>query len=134
MTAESSTAISAAENNPEKLQSLKKGGKQTVEARKAEIRKVAVDFQALFVEMMVKSMRETASQDKLTGGGHGEEIYGSLLDHEYATAISRRGNIGLAEIIEQQMLGQEFGSEKAIKGGHGTGKTDKGNIEASHEN
>ena len=135
MTAIPLTAISGTEKNPETLQSLKTGGKQnTGEARKAEIRKVAVEFQSLFVEMMLKSMRETVNKEKLTGGGHGEEVYGSLLDREYATAISRRGNIGLAEMIEQQMIAQEYGSEKAIKGDHGTGKTDKSNIEASHEN
>jgi peptidoglycan hydrolase FlgJ len=135
MTAIPLTAISGTDNNPELLQSLKKGGKQYAgEARKAEIRKVAVEFQSLFVEMMLKSMRETVNKDTLTGGGHGDEVYGSMLDREYATAISRRGNIGLAEMIEQQMLAQEFGNEKAIKGAHGTGKTDKSNIEASHEN
>jgi len=135
MTAISLTPMSGTESNPESLQSLKRGGKQnTGEARKAEIRKVAVEFQSLFVEMMLKSMRETVNKDTLTGGGHGDEVYGSMLDREYATAISRRGNIGLAEMIEQQMLAQEFGNEKAIKGGHGTGKTDKSNIEASHEN
>jgi len=135
MTAVSLTPMSGTGNNPETLQSLKKGGKQgTGEARKAEIRKVAVEFQSLFVEMMLKSMRETVNKDKLTGGGHGEEVYGSMLDREYATAISRRGNLGLAEMIEQQMLKQEYGSEKALKDGHGTGKTDKSNIEASHEN
>ena len=135
MTAISLTPMSGTESNPESLQSLNRGGKQnTGEARKAEIRKVAVEFQSLFVEMMLKSMRETVNKDTLTGGGHGDEVYGSMLDREYATAISRRGNIGLAEMIEQQMLAQEFGNEKAIKGGHGTGKTDKSNIEASHEN
>ena len=135
MTAVSLTAKSSAENNPETLQALQKGGKQcAADARKAEIRKVAVEFQSLFVEMMLKSMRETVNKDNLTGGGYGEEVYGSMLDREYATAISRRGNLGLAEMIEQQMLKQEYGSEKAIKDGHGTGKTDKSNIEASHEN
>jgi len=135
MTAVSLVAKSSAEKNPDTLQSLQKGGKQcAADARKAEIRKVAVEFQSLFVEMMLKSMRETVNKDSLTGGGHGEEVYGSMLDREYATAISRRGNMGLAEMIEQQMLAQEFGNGKAIKGAHGTGKTDKSNIEASHEN
>lgn len=135
MTAVSLAAKSSAEKNPDTLQSLQKGAKQcAADARKAEIRKVAVEFQSLFVEMMLKSMRETVNKDSLTGGGHGEEVYGSMLDREYATAISRRGNMGLAEMIEQQMLAQEFGSGKVIKGAHGTGKTDKSNIEASHEN
>ena len=91
MTAVSLTAGSGPENNTETLQSLQKGGKKCAgDARKAEIRKVAVEFQSLFVEMMLKSMRETVSKDNLTGGGHGEEVYGSMLDREYATAVSRR--------------------------------------------
>jgi Rod binding domain-containing protein len=110
-------------------------GKQPVsEARKTQIRNAAVEFQAIFVEMMLKSMRDTTNQDKLTGGGHGEEVYGSLLDREYATAISRRGNMGLADMIEQQLLAQENGGEKKLNNSNTTGITDKGNIEASHEN
>jgi Rod binding domain-containing protein len=75
----------------------------------------------------------------LTGGGHGEEVYGSLLDREYAAAISRRGNIGLAEMVERQLLAQGKGSEKTnIRDGAGIssdGQTIKRNkIEGSHEN
>ncbi|HTP66848.1 MAG TPA: rod-binding protein [Geobacteraceae bacterium] len=107
-------------------------------ARKAAIHKVAVEFQSLFVEMMLKSMRETVSQDKLTGGGHGEEVYGSLLDREYAMAVSRRGGLGLAEMIERQLLAREGGSGTVTNGSVGisrdekTSKSDK--IEVFHEN
>lgn len=115
MTAISVNNLSAAENgNISTLPSMK--GKQPVsEARRDEIKKAAVEFQAIFVEMMLKSMRGTANQDKLTGGGHGEEVYGSLLDREYATAISRRGNLGLAEMIEKQLLDQENGGARGVK-------------------
>jgi flagellar protein FlgJ len=132
--------MAGAQNSPAALQIANKGGKPSAgEARKAEIRKAAVQFQSIFVEMMLKSMRETVNQDKLTGGGHGEEVYGSLLDREYAAAISRRGNIGLAEMVERQLLAQEKGSEKTnIRDGAGissNGQTIKRNkIEGSHEN
>ncbi len=108
------------------------------DAKKAAIHKAAVEFQSLFVEMMLKTMRETVSQDKLTGGGHGEEVYSSFLDREYASAISRRGGLGLAEMIERQMLARESGEGKVSRGGVGissdekTAKKDK--IEVSHEN
>lgn len=70
---------------------------------KAQARKVAQEFEALFIGMMLKSMRSTVGEDKLLGGGHGEEMYRSLLDQEYATAAARRGGLGLAAIIEKGM-------------------------------
>lgn len=102
-------------------------------ADRAEIKRVAEEFQSLFIEMMLKSMRNTVKQDSLTGGGQGEEVYGSLLDREYAMAISRRGGIGLAEMMEKQIIMQQEGA-KAPSKVHGAGKTEKGNIEAYHEN
>lgn len=69
--------------------------------------KVSQDFEALMVGMMMKSMRATVGQDKLTGGGHGEEVYRSLLDQEYAAAAAKRGSLGLAPIIEKDIIRQE---------------------------
>lgn len=72
----------------------------------AQARKVAQEFEALFVGMMLKSMRETTGKDTLTGGGHGEDTYRSLLDDEYAKTIASHGGIGLAEAIERQLARQ----------------------------
>jgi peptidoglycan hydrolase FlgJ len=69
--------------------------------------KVSQDFEALFVGMMMKSMRATAGKDKLTNGGHGEEVYRSLLDQEYAAAAAKQGNLGLAQMIEKDIIRQE---------------------------
>lgn len=139
MTIQTLTTPVSPGNDPASLMSVVKNGMRSGgAAKKAAIHKTAVEFQSLFVEMMLKSMRDTVNQDKLTGGGHGEEVYGSLLDREYAAAVSRRGGFGLAEIIERQLLAQEGGSDKVIKGSVGipndekTTKTSK--IEVSHEN
>lgn len=68
-------------------------------------RKVAQEFEAMFVGMMLKSMRETVGKDKLTGGGKGEEMFQSMLDQEYSTAIATsQGGIGLAAMIEKQLV------------------------------
>lgn len=75
-----------------------------------QAKKVSQDFEALFVGMMIKSMRETVPQkNSLTGGGHGEEVYRSLLDQEYATASVKRGGLGLAKQIEREIIRQETG-------------------------
>ncbi len=66
--------------------------------------KVATEFESLFIGMMLKSMRSTVGKDSLTGGGHGEEVYRSLLDQEYANAIATGSGLGLRKMIEEQLV------------------------------
>ena len=61
----------------------------------------------------MKSMRETVGKDKLTGGGHGEEVYRSMLDEQYVAEAVKRGGFGLAKQIEKDIIRQE--SKKAAK-------------------
>lgn len=90
------------------LQQQIQSGAGLSDKQRAQAKKVSQDFEALFVGMMMKSMRSTVGKDKLTGGGHGEEVYRSLLDQEYATAsVKRGGGLGLARIIEKDIIRQE---------------------------
>lgn len=78
------------------------------EKQRQQAKKVAQDFEALMVGMMLKSMRSTVGKDTLTGGGHGEEVYRSMLDQEYAAAaVKRGGGLGLARIIEKDIIRQQ---------------------------
>lgn len=69
----------------------------------AAVKKVARDFEAVFVAMMLKSMRETVGKESVTGGGRGEETFRSLLDQEYANAAVQGGGIGLAQTLEREL-------------------------------
>lgn len=73
----------------------------------AAAKKVASEFESMFVAMMLKSMRETVGKDELSGGGRGEEVFRSLLDQEYAMAAAKRGGLGLAPMIEQELTGRQ---------------------------
>lgn len=75
--------------------------------QRQKLKKISQDFEGLFVGMMMKSMRETVGKDKLTGGGHGEEVYRSMLDQEYTAAAVKRGGLGLAKQIEKELVRQE---------------------------
>jgi peptidoglycan hydrolase FlgJ len=105
----------------------------TVAGRNGQaVKKVAKEFESLFIGMMLKSMRETVGKDKLTDGGHGEEVYRSLLDQEYAKALSEHGGIGLAAMMERQLV------KPAPDGGQSTNSHDEtvsnAKIEVNHEN
>lgn len=82
------------------------------ERERKAAKKVAQEFESVFVGMMMKSMRETVGKDSLTGGSRGEEIFRSLLDQEYATAFAARGGIGLAPMIEKQLLADPAGGAR----------------------
>ncbi|MDD2898445.1 MAG: rod-binding protein [Desulfuromonadaceae bacterium] len=78
------------------------------EKQRQQAKKVSQDFEALFVGMMMKSMRATVGKDALTGGGHGDDVYRSMLDQEYANAaVKRAGGLGIAKIIEKDIIRQE---------------------------
>jgi flagellar protein FlgJ len=73
-------------------------------AREAKaIKKVAQEFEAIFIGMMMKSMRETVGKNELMSGGHGEDVFRSLLDQEYANAAAASGGTGLASMIEKEL-------------------------------
>jgi flagellar protein FlgJ len=108
----STTAPDISETAADKARLLQRtssnNGAGLTEKQRQQAKKVSQDFEALFVGMMMKSMRATVGKDKLTGGGHGDEVYLSMLDQEYANASAKRGGgLGLAKIIEKDIIRQE---------------------------
>ena len=84
-----------------------KTGVAGADKEKAAARKAAREFETLFVGMMLKSMRETVGKDMLAGKGQSEDIYRSMLDQEYAKAVAEQGGLGLAKMIEDQLIKQQ---------------------------
>lgn len=88
--------------------SASNGTDGVTEKQRQQAKKISQDFEALFVGMMMKSMRATVGKDKLTGGGHGDDVYLSMLDQEYAAASVKQGrSLGIAKIIEKDIIRQE---------------------------
>ncbi|HYE49301.1 MAG TPA: rod-binding protein [Azospirillaceae bacterium] len=76
--------------------------------------KAAQEFEAVFLNQMLSMMWETVEVDPNFGGGHGEEMFRSVMIDEQAKAISRAGGLGLADSIRQEMLRMQ---EVADRGG-----------------
>lgn len=90
----------------EQLAARAKAGREPLtESKRKELKKISQDFEAMFNGMMLKAMRSTVPEDKVTGGGKAEETYRFLLDQEYANAASRNsGPGGLASMVEKELL------------------------------
>lgn len=67
-----------------------------VSKKRAEAEKVAQDFETMFVELMVKSMRQTAQREDLSNA---EDIYQGMLDSEYSKGMAKSSTFGIKEQV-----------------------------------
>ncbi|MBN3773823.1 rod-binding protein, partial [Burkholderia sp. Se-20378] len=87
---------------------------QSRQSPQAGAKAVAGQFDAMFTQMMLKSMRD-ASPDGGLFDSHTSKMYTSMLDQQLAQQMSTRG-IGVADALMKQLLrnaGQGAGSDTA---------------------
>ncbi|KVH36491.1 flagellar assembly peptidoglycan hydrolase FlgJ [Burkholderia cepacia] len=87
---------------------------QAKQSPQAGAKAVAGQFDAMFTQMMLKSMRD-ASPDGGLFDSHTSRLYTSMLDQQLAQQMSTRG-IGVADALMKQLLrnaGQGAGSDTA---------------------
>ena len=71
----------------------------------SEARRVAEDFEALFLSQMLQHMFAGVRTDGPFGGGNAENIYRSVLTNEYGKLISRAGGGGgIADAVQREIL------------------------------
>ncbi len=76
----------------------------TVAGKPEEARAAAEKFEALFIGQMLQHMFQGIGTDPLFGGGHGEEMFRSMMVDEYSKEMSKRGSFSLSDAIERQLL------------------------------
>lgn len=67
-------------------------------------RRVAQEFEALFLSEMLAPVFESMDTEGLFGGGEGEKIFRSLMVQEYGKAIARSGGVGIADAVQREIL------------------------------
>ena len=79
------------------------------------VRKTAEQFEAYFIQQMMKSMRDTIEKSDLVEGGN-MEMYQDLMDKEVSLSIAKRGGMGLADMMERQMnQAQAMSTQDALR-------------------
>jgi flagellar protein FlgJ len=66
------------------------------------VRKVAQQFEALFIQMMLKNMRNAGIEDKLFGSDQ-EKMYRDMFDQQLSVDLSEKGALGLADLLVRQL-------------------------------
>jgi flagellar protein FlgJ len=74
------------------------------ETSDARLREVSEQFEALFLEQMLSSMRDTLNKDnRMLYGGMGEDYFEDMLYTEYAKVMAKRTDFGIAEMIRDSV-------------------------------
>lgn len=107
---ENMTPINARQPYPmfDDYSTLQLGGRAMPTTREA-----AIKFEALFVQQLIQTMRETVraiNPNPLFGGGQDSKIFMSMFDEELANGIAAEGGLGLADALVQQLDGHSFSS------------------------
>jgi flagellar protein FlgJ len=69
------------------------------------VRKVAQQFEALFIQMMLKNMRNGGVEDQLFGSDQ-EKMYRDMFDQQLSVDLSEKGALGLADLLVRQLSRQ----------------------------
>lgn len=86
------------------VQSLNSLKSDVRSAEKGSLEEVAAQFESVFVQMMVKSMRDATMRSDLLQS-NGMDTYQQMFDQQISVDLSRSGGLGLAQILVQQLSG-----------------------------
>lgn len=84
------------------------------------LRQVASQFEALFMHMMLKSMREASFGDDLFGSEQ-SNFYRDLYDQQLSVTLARKHGLGLADVLVRQLGGDKLMT--AVTGESATDRT-----------
>ena len=79
---------------------------QQLELQDKKLKEACQGFEAMFMELMYKKMRDTVPEDSLFGNSNANKIWQSMLDSELMQQGAKAGGMGLADMLYKQLKPQ----------------------------
>ncbi len=98
----------AIENNMAPIQPLTGGERR--ERALEELKKATEEFEAIFINSMLKAMRNTIIESNLFPEQAGKDVYRAMMDEYLAKEISRSGGVGISRMLFEELskyMGEE---------------------------
>ncbi|MFZ5718191.1 MAG: rod-binding protein [Pseudomonadota bacterium] len=76
----------------------------TADLARSKAKDVAQRFEAQFLSAMLQPMFAGIETDGPFGGGHGEEMFRSLMTEAMGKQMAKAGGIGLADTVQREIL------------------------------
>lgn len=77
-------------------------GPKTKNDTEKKLYQACEDFEAIFYQMMMKSMRETINKEDIADGGFGEDVFQGMMDEEVSKQAAKQSG-SIADILYQQL-------------------------------
>jgi flagellar protein FlgJ len=87
------------------------------------IREAAEGMEAVFLDYLMKTMRETVPKNDMDLENSGTRIYRAMLDSELAEKSAKQGGIGLADEIIAYLQRQQYNKDGVSTPAASTGGT-----------
>lgn len=71
--------------------------------QQAKLKKACADFESLFLNYMLKSMRSSVPQGGITEQSEEGKMFQAMFDEKLADEIAGGGGLGLGEILLEQL-------------------------------
>jgi flagellar protein FlgJ len=109
--------------NVNDLQGLETLRKAALKGDEGALQEAAQQFESIFVQMMIKSMRkasEVLSDEDSPFNSQNVKFYQDMHDQQLASSLSASGSIGLADIVVKQLSqhlpGSDYQSANVVRG------------------
>jgi Rod binding domain-containing protein len=88
---------------------------QAAQKKNGSLDKAAEQFEALFVQMMLKSMRESVVKDENNASQAGD-MYQDLMDRELSVQFAKRRTLGIADMVTRQLTPSTPSTQSLLEG------------------
>lgn len=68
-----------------------------------KMEKACAEFESIFINHMLKSMRDTVSEDGLLGDSNESKIIRSMFDENLSRGIAKSGGFGLGKMLFESL-------------------------------
>lgn len=69
----------------------------------AQLKQVSQNFESIFIQMMLKEMRNSVEKSNLFGNSQATQFFESMRDEEIAKQLSASGGIGIGAMVYTQL-------------------------------
>ena len=78
----------------------------TDDKQKTKLQKAMQEFEAVFVNYLLKTMRQTVQKEDNEESGFGGDMMQEMFDYEIARSVSRRSSLGIGKMMYEKMTGE----------------------------
>jgi flagellar protein FlgJ len=89
------------------------GSSALAPAQERQLRATAHEVESIFLQQMLKTMRQAFPSGRAPLSGTGQRVYQEMMDEHMGRALAKGGGIGLADLLVRDVLRRQGTTKKA---------------------